>query len=118
VKTLFGFTNASPASGGTFDRFSHVLPDASSPPSLKATFKGTKVTWYGVKSVTGGQADVYIDGAKKATVDMFGSTAYHAKLFTSATLSDSTHTIEIVAKGTKSSSSKDTNVFFDNFLVG
>ncbi len=81
-------------------------------------FTGTNVAWVAPKSNTRGKAEVYLDGAKVATVDLYSSTALSRKVIYSAnglTLSD--HALQIKVLGTKNASSSGTRVDVDAFVV-
>ena len=72
---------------------------ARAPPSATATvyFTGTKIAWIGMKGSTPGIVDVYLDDAKKATLDLYASPAqYQVPLWTSDTLPDGTHHLDLV----------------------
>ena len=55
-------------------------------------FTGTKIAWIGMKGVTPGIVDVYLDDVKKATLDLVASSAvYQVMLWSSGTLTNTTH---------------------------
>ena len=71
----------------------------SSTADAKATiyFTGTKIAWIGMKGSTPGIVDVYLDDVKKATLDLYASPAkYQVTLWTSATLANGTHHMDLV----------------------
>ena len=81
-------------------------------------FKGTQVAWLGAKGQRGGQANVYIDGKKVASVvDTYDATDQKATIFTSAVLPRGIHTLAIEVTRTKNPSSSDFIVFVDAFNV-
>ena len=50
-----------------------------------------------MKGTTTGMADVYLDGAKKATINLAASTAsYRVKVWSTGTLAPGSHKVEIV----------------------
>ena len=114
----FRKVTSSSASGSAYDLTSHRSATGRSGPALTFQFKGTGITWYGTKGRAYGKAAVYIDGVKKATIDLYRSgTAYKQKLWASTTLSNGLHTIKIVAVGTKRSAATGYNVSFDYFAI-
>ncbi len=118
------------SSGVTFDRF---VPCASSAYSggtytygrwtgtrFECRFVGTKIAWVGPKQPFYGKADVYIDGAKQATVDCYApaeSATHSATIWESPALSPGTHTISICLAGAKNAASKGYVVVIDNLHV-
>ncbi len=61
-----------------------------------AWFTGTQIAWIGMKGSTPGIVDVYLDGEKQATIDLYSSTTqYQATLWTSASLPDGLHHLEL-----------------------
>jgi hypothetical protein len=118
VVERFRRVSSSSASGAAYDLTSHVKATGRSGPALSFQFKGTGISWYGTKGRAYGKAAVYIDGVKKATIDLYRSgTAYKQKLWSSTTLSNSLHTIKIVPLGTKRSAASGYNVSFDYFAI-
>ncbi len=60
-------------------------------------FTGTRLDWIAMKGTTGGRADAYLDGVKKATIDLAASTAsYRVKVWSTGTLAYGNHTVQIV----------------------
>lgn len=108
--------SSSSASGGKY------ISSRSSGSAASLTFtaaSGQRASVYGVRQRSGGYADIYVDGAKKATVSFFASsTAWRAKLFTSAALTAGTHTVRIVPKGTRPSASTGSWVALDYVTAG
>ncbi|MFE4538968.1 N-acetylmuramoyl-L-alanine amidase [Streptomyces scopuliridis] len=69
--------------------------------SLSWTFTGRSVAWVVSRASTSGQAYVYLDGTKVATVDLKSSTTkYRDAIFTKTWSSSAKHTIKIVVVGT------------------
>jgi len=65
------------------------------------TFTGTGIRWIGFKAVWGGIAQVYLDGAPKATVDTYAPTEQaQAVMYTATDLAAGPHTITIKVTGT------------------
>ncbi|HEY3338405.1 MAG TPA: Ig-like domain-containing protein [Propionicimonas sp.] len=118
VSDGFRHVSASRASGGGYDLTDFATGSGRTAPSLSFTFRGTGVTWYGVKGSKSGKAAVYIDGVKKKTVDLYASrTSYRQKLWASTTISNTVHTIKVVILGSKRSKAKGYEVAFDSFTV-
>jgi hypothetical protein len=118
VDDRFRRVSSSSASGSAYDQTDFLAATGRSGPTLSFQFKGTGISWYGTKGPASGKAYVYIDGSKKATIDLYrSSTAYRQKLWTSATLSNAVHTIKIVVVGSKRSTAKGYDVSFDSFTV-
>jgi hypothetical protein len=69
--------------------------------SLTWTFTGRSVAWVVSRAATSGQALVYVDGVKTATVDLKSSTTkYRDALWTKTWSTSAKHTIKIVVVGT------------------
>jgi hypothetical protein len=118
VVERFKKVTSSSASGSAYDLTSHRSATGRFGPALTFQFKGTGITWYGTKGKSYGKAAVYIDGVKKATIDLYrSSTAYKQKLWSSTTLSNGLHTIKIVALGKKRTAATGYNVSFDYFAI-
>jgi hypothetical protein len=118
VTTAFRRISTTSAYGSAYDVIDFRAASGKTGPSLTFQFKGTGITWYGTRARTYGKAAVYIDGVKKATIDLYkSSTAYKSKLWTSATLSNNVHTIKIVALGSKQTASRGYDVSFDQFII-
>ncbi|MFG2153186.1 peptidoglycan recognition protein family protein [[Kitasatospora] papulosa] len=69
--------------------------------SLTWTFTGRSAAWVVSRASTSGQAYVYVDGAKVATIDLKSSTTkYRETLWTKTWSSSTKHTVKIVVVGT------------------
>ncbi|MPY33030.1 N-acetylmuramoyl-L-alanine amidase [Streptomyces adustus] len=69
--------------------------------SLSWTFTGRSVSWIVSRAATSGQADVYVDGAKAATVDLKSTTtAYRSAIWTKNWSAAGKHTVKIVVTAT------------------
>jgi stage II sporulation protein D len=97
------------ASGGTYRRAS------AAGAALTVMFQGTSASLVGVKSSHAGRADVYLDGTRRATVDLYdSSTHYKAALWTGAGLAaDATHTLVVKVLGTHATRSGGSYVAID-----
>ncbi|NNN36729.1 peptidoglycan recognition protein [Streptomyces sp. S3(2020)] len=69
--------------------------------SMSWTFTGRSAAWVVSRAATSGQAYVYVDGTKVATVDLKSTTAkYRDALWTKTWSSSAKHTVKIVVVGT------------------
>ncbi|MFF4759247.1 N-acetylmuramoyl-L-alanine amidase [Streptomyces sp. NPDC001292] len=69
--------------------------------SLTWTFTGRSAAWVVSRASTSGQAYVYVDGTKVATVDLKSSTTqYRQAIWTKTWSSSAKHTVKIVVVGT------------------
>ncbi|MEU9063471.1 N-acetylmuramoyl-L-alanine amidase [Streptomyces sp. NPDC048430] len=69
--------------------------------SLTWTFTGRSAAWVVSRASTSGQAYIYVDGAKAATVDLKSATTkYRDALWTKTWTSSAKHTIKITVVGT------------------
>ena len=69
--------------------------------TAKFAFTGTDVAWVSTRAGNRGKAKVYIDGALKATVDLFSASTQARRIVFAATgLSAGPHTLKIVVSGT------------------
>jgi hypothetical protein len=87
----------------------------------KATFvfTGSDVAWVAPTNSNRGKADVYLDGTRVATVDLYSASGQTRKVvFSRAGLDPSvSHTLEVRALGTKNAASKGKRVDVDAFVV-
>jgi len=82
------------------------------------TFSGTGVSWVGYRDGWSGIANVYLDGAKVATVDTYASSAKaQAVLYSTSGLTSATHTLAIEVTQSCSSSSGGDWVWIDGFEI-
>ena len=89
---------ATGASGGNYTRSSTTGASAT------IYFTGTSLDWIAQKGTTTGIADVYVDGVKKATVNLAASSAtYGVKVWSSGTLIDGPHKVQIVRSASSAS---------------
>ena len=69
--------------------------------SLSWTFTGRSVAWVVSRATTSGQAYIYVDGAKAATVDLKSATTkYRDAIWTKTWSTSAKHTVKIVVVGT------------------
>jgi hypothetical protein len=82
------------------------------------TFTGKYVSWVAPKGTDRGIAEVWLDGVKVATVDLYAATAVvRREVFTKAVSATATHKLEVRVLGTKNASSTGTKVDVDAFVV-
>ncbi|MCF1506508.1 N-acetylmuramoyl-L-alanine amidase [Streptomyces glomeratus] len=74
---------------------------SSAKASISWTFTGRSVAWIVSRASTSGQAYIYVDGTKVATVDLKSSTTlYRQAIWTKTWSSSAKHTLKIVVVGT------------------
>ena len=87
----------------------------------KATFAftGSEVGWVSSTNKSRGQADVYLDGTKVATVDLYSDSGKsRVMVFSKAGLDPSvTHTLEVQALGKRNAAVTSKRVDVDAFVV-
>jgi hypothetical protein len=110
--TTWRHVTATAASGGGYA--------ATTKPHATAlfTFRGTSLTWVTARGPAMGRAKVYVDGVLKLTVDNYSTRSGWNLRRRLSGLSDATHTVKVVATGTKRRASKGTTVIVDRWLVG
>jgi alpha-tubulin suppressor-like RCC1 family protein len=101
------------ASGGTYRQASAAGASAT------YTFFGAQsAAWVSAVGPDRGKADVYFDGVKQATVDLYAPVAGFKRVsFGRSLMSVGTHKLKIVATGTKNASSSAAKVDVDAFLT-
>jgi hypothetical protein len=76
------------------------------------------VAWVASTGANRGKAEVWIDGSKVATVDLYAATAQPRKMvFTKSWSTSASHTLEVRVLGTKNTSSSGKRVDVDAFVV-
>jgi bacillopeptidase F len=93
----------------------YAVADASGE-AFGLTFRGTSITWRTMLGKNMGKAKVYVDGVYKGTFDQFATTtkAYNRTW----QLTDTVHTIRVVATGTRRTGATGTRVVLDALTVG
>jgi glucose/arabinose dehydrogenase len=82
------------------------------------TFVGRDVAWVAPKGTNRGRAEVWVDGVKVKTVDLYASSTQPRKVvFSKEWASAGSHTVEVRVLGTKNASSTGTRVDVDAFVV-
>jgi hypothetical protein len=85
----------------------------------KFTFFGGEVAWVTQKGIDRGMAEVYLDGVKVSTVDLYSDPGQSRKVVFAKKDLDPTveHTLEVRALGTQNSASSGKRVDLDAFVV-
>jgi Tol biopolymer transport system component len=85
----------------------------------KFTFSGDEVAWVSTKSANRGKAEVWLDGVKVATVDLYSATTQTRRVvYSKGGLDPSkSHTLEVRVLGTKNAASSGKRVDVDAFLA-
>jgi hypothetical protein len=82
------------------------------------SFTGTAITWRGSRDPWAGQAEVYVDGTLKATVDTYSATERNQDvLYTAAGLVSGTHTFKVKVLGTMNPAAGGALVWADSFEI-
>ncbi|MGI3784814.1 MAG: hypothetical protein ACRYG2_28985, partial [Janthinobacterium lividum] len=82
------------------------------------SFTTSGIRWITRTTSASGIAEVYVDGTKKATVDLYSATTKSQQLAYEVTgLPEKTHTIRIVRTGTKNAASSGKNIQLDAFVT-
>jgi hypothetical protein len=87
-------------------------------PSVSVKFGGSKVALVACESSVGGIADVYIDGAKVKSVDLYRASSKCGEVWSKTGLTDDVHTIVVKVSGKKSANSDGTYVGVDAVKAG
>jgi hypothetical protein len=103
------------ASGGSY--IVSNLPGTRADVTFTAT-AGQTASVYGIQLPDGGNADVYLDGVKQATLSFYAATAARVRVYLSGSLTAGTHTISIRPLGTKPAASTNSWVALDNVTIG
>ena len=124
--TLVQETSSSVAYAGVWEHGNTDRPWSDGTAAVSTTaqaradfaFTGTRVSWIGFRGPQAGRARVFVDGVLKTTVDTYAAAEqFPAVLYTSATLSDSAHTLAIEVTGTKNVKATANYVVIDAFEV-
>lgn len=87
--------------------------------SVSLAFTGTTIKWISPRNIDLGISDIYIDGVKVASVDMYApSWLKQQVLFSKTDLIDAPHTIEILVTSNKNPSAIGTYCAIDAFEYG
>jgi hypothetical protein len=82
------------------------------------SFTGSNVGWLSSKGPDRGKAEIWIDGVRVDTVDLYSSSAQSRELvFTKNWATSDSHMLEIRATGTKNAASSGSRIDVDAFVV-
>ena len=82
------------------------------------SFTTSGIRWISRTNTYSGTADVYLDGVKKTTVDLYSATTrYQQVVYEASGLSETPHTLRIVRTGAKNASSTSTAIILDAFVA-
>jgi hypothetical protein len=99
------------STGGTFSNL-------AAPGYAQLAFRGTGIKWTARTNASAGIADVYVDGVKRKSVDLYSAlTSYQRVAYLTTGLRSTTHTIRIVRTGRKNGASLGRNITLDAFDV-
>ena len=117
TSTLEGDT--SPLLTSTDTWIIRALPKLGNPQRPPPLSPGGEVAWVIQKGINRGMADVYLDGVKVSTVDLYSDPGQPRKVVFAKKDLDPTveHTLEVRALGTKNSASSGKRVDLDAFVV-
>ena len=107
--------SSSLANGGAY--ISSSLSGSRADLTFTAT-AGQTVALYGIRLSSGGYADIYLDGVKKATASFYASSTGRARVYLSGALTAGSHALSVRPLGTKPSASSGTWIGIDNALIG
>jgi hypothetical protein len=104
--------------GGSFNSGGSATLSMAANSTAVFSFTGTGVNWIGYSDAWSGIAQVYLDGAFKATVDTYAATEAAQKVqYSLSNLTNAAHTLTIVVTGTQDSTSAEPWVWVDAFDV-
>lgn len=99
-------------SGGT-----HTLAKAEGA-AAEIPFYGKRAKLLGIRSVNSGQADIYVDGVYRTTIDNYNATTlFQQTLFDTGLLAEGPHTIRIEANWTKQAAATNYYIGLDALKV-
>ena len=85
--------------------------------SATFTFTGSRVAFVSTRAPSRGRAEVWLDGTKLATLDLYAPSRQTKGVVWAATVTATTHRVQIRVLGTKQSASSSTRVDLDAFLI-
>jgi subtilisin family serine protease len=86
--------------------------------TVEYTFTGTGFRWIALKYSSYGIVDVYLDGQKVKTVDLYSNTvSFQQVVYENLNLSNSIHTVKLINTGTKNSLGTNTFINIDAFEI-
>jgi hypothetical protein len=112
ITTAWQTVISSSAAGGSFVR-EHLAGAAAA-----MSFTGTSIQWWTVTGPAYGKADIYIDGVRNRTVNLYATARHFNASRTVSGLTNKAHRLRIVVLGVKGNKSGGTFVAIDAFTVG
>lgn len=104
------------ANNGAFNSGSSAVMSAAAGSRATFSFTGCAVAWIGYRDQWAGVANVYVDGALKASVDTYASSGVpKVVMYSVKGLSNGPHTVTVEASGQKNASSAGAWVWVDAF---
>lgn len=100
-------------SNGGSHRVSNVAGDR-----IKFTFTGKAFKWITYRGPNQGMADVFVDGERVKTIDLYSAAPQYNVVRNIKKLGDGKHTVVIRVLNTKNTSSTGNNVVFDGIKIG
>lgn len=92
--------------------------DTANGARARFAFTGREVAWVAPKGPNRGKAEVWVDGTRVTTVDLYSSTTQQrAVVFRQAWATSGSHVVAVVLTGTKNASSTSTRVDVDAFVT-
>ena len=79
---------------------------------------GQRISVYGIRLPSGGNAAIYLDGKKVATPSFYAASSTRSRVYRSPSLRAGKHTISIRPLGTKPAASSNSWVAIDNVVIG
>jgi trimeric autotransporter adhesin len=83
----------------------------------RLSFSGTSVAWVTTLAPRRGIAQIWLDGAKVATIDLYAVSSQKRRVTWASVVAPGTHTLEVRITGTKRAAASGTRVDVDAFLV-
>ncbi len=88
------------------------------PYKAQFSFTGRNVSWVAPKGADRGRAEVWVDGVKVKTIDLYSSEAQARRVvYTQSWSTSGTHVLEVRVLGTKNTASSGTRADVDAFVV-
>ena len=111
VLTRYEQTDTNIAKTGTWAQYNKTLASrgsygrsAAAGASATIYFNGTRLDWIAMKGTTTGRADVYLDGVRKATIDLYSAIpSYAVHVWSTGTLASGGHSVKIVRSSSNAS---------------
>ncbi len=109
--------SASDAIGKSYVAAKHKA-SSNKVPSVSVKFGGSSIAVYACKNSASGVADIYVDGNKVKSIDLYRATSNCGQVWEKKGLTDAVHTIQIKVTGKKSADSSGSYVGIDAVKAG